>query len=128
MDDEESSVWARNKFAQDGRKRQYDQSTGSHAVGCSSTCWPVNARGVNVTDCERLKKQIAVLFAEHLGIAVPSAQTDLIKEGLLDSLKFIELLVQLEQKFGARIDLNGLELDNFRSIQKIAEYLVLRYG
>jgi acyl carrier protein len=79
-----------------------------------------------MSECNELQKQVAALFAEHLELEVPSVQTDLIDAGILDSLKFVDLLMQLEQKFEARIDLNTLELDNFRSIQKIADFLARR--
>jgi acyl carrier protein len=66
------------------------------------------------------------LFAEQLEVEVPSASTDLIDAGLLDSLKFVELLLYLEQKFGVYVDLNELELDHFRSVQGIAELVAQR--
>ena len=73
--------------------------------------------------CDHLQRRIAALFAEHLQIEVPSPETDLIGEGILDSLKFVELLVQLEQTFGIRISLDELELDQFRSVRRIAEFV-----
>ena len=54
--------------------------------------------------------------------------TDLFETGVLDSLKFVELLVQLEQQFGTRVSLDDLELDNFRSIGQIAHFIVGRRG
>lgn len=79
-----------------------------------------------MSDCDNLKQEIAALFAEQLNVDVPSAQTDLIVTGVLDSLKFVDLLLRMEQKFGTRVDMNDLDLDNFRSIEKIAQFVAKR--
>jgi acyl carrier protein len=85
-------------------------------------------KGVTVSDCDKLKQQIAAFFVEHLNVDVPSAQTDLIDTGILDSLKFVDLLLHVEQKFGAKVDMGDLDLDNFRSIEKIADFVARRRG
>lgn len=77
-----------------------------------------------MSDCSAVKKQIAQLFIEQLSIEVPTPDTDLLDGGILDSLKFVELLVQLEQRFGTRVNLNEFEPDNFRSIDRIAQFVV----
>lgn len=79
-----------------------------------------------MSDCEKLKEQITALFVEKLNVEVPSARTDLIGAGVLDSLKFVELLLHMEQEFGARVEMNDLDLDNFRSIERIAEFVARR--
>ena len=45
----------------------------------------------------------------------------LVKAGALDSLGFVELLVHLEREFAVKISIEDLELDNFRSVARIAE-------
>jgi acyl carrier protein len=75
-------------------------------------------------DCSGLRPQIAGLFREQLSLDVPTYDTDLLEGGILDSLKFVELLTQLEQQFGIQFNLNELEADNFRSIDRIAEFLM----
>ena len=70
-----------------------------------------------------LEQQIAAFFAEQLSIDVPSPQTDLIDSGVLDSLKFVDLILHMEQKFGVRAASTDLDVDNFRSIQKIAAFV-----
>ncbi len=81
-----------------------------------------------MSDCQVIQKRLASLFSEELAVAVPSVDTDLISAGILDSLKFVELLVQLEQKFGVSISLDDLEVDHFRSIERIAKFLTSREG
>ena len=66
-----------------------------------------------------LRGQIAQLFTEQLHIEVPAYDTDLLEAGVLDSLKFVELLVYLEQQFGTQVSLNEFEWDNFRWINGI---------
>lgn len=67
--------------------------------------------------------QLTQLFASNLNLAVASPKLDLIAAGLLDSLVFVELLVQLEREFDVQIDLDNLEVDNFRSIASIAAFI-----
>ena len=55
---------------------------------------------------------------------MPTYDTDLLEDGILDSLKFVELLMQLEQQFGIQFNWSELEADNFRSIDRIAEFLM----
>lgn len=74
-------------------------------------------------ELDNLPIELTALFAEQLQVEVPSTSTDLIEAGLLDSLKLVELLLCLERKFGVRVDLNELELDHFRSVQQIAEWV-----
>lgn len=70
-----------------------------------------------------LHERIAGIFAAALNMEVPSAETDLFEAGLLDSLAFIELLLQLEREFGVATVLEDLEADNFRSIARIAAFV-----
>lgn len=67
---------------------------------------------------------LTMLFIERLQVDVPSVEADLVESGVLDSLMFVELLLQLEQDFGITISSETLEIDHFRSIAKIAEYLI----
>jgi methoxymalonate biosynthesis acyl carrier protein len=73
-----------------------------------------------------LHERIAAIFAAALNMEVPSADTDLFEAGLLDSLAFIELLLQLEREFGVATSLEDLEVDNFRSIARIAIFVAER--
>ncbi len=79
-------------------------------------------------DADVVCGQLTQLFAEKLHVDVPSLDTDLLEEGLLDSLSFVDLLLCLEQEFGTVITLEDLEIDNFRSIATIAEFVANRNG
>ena len=71
---------------------------------------------------------ITRLFEEKLHLEVPSAETDLFETGALDSMAFVELLLQLEEEFGINVSFDDLELENFRSIRKIAEFIATHDG
>jgi acyl carrier protein len=43
--------------------------------------------------------------------------------GLLDSLALVELIVEIEQQFGIQIPLEEIEIDHFRSVVRIAEFV-----
>lgn len=77
-------------------------------------------------DSAATQNQIAQLLARHFNLEVLSPETDLIETGALDSLSFVELLVHLEREFGVKVTLAELEIDNFRSIAKVAEFVASR--
>jgi acyl carrier protein len=62
-------------------------------------------------------------FVEALSIQVPSVETDLVETGLLDSLALVELLFAVEQRFGVDLSLGELDIENFRSVERIAAFL-----
>jgi len=70
-----------------------------------------------------IHNQIARLFLEEMNLDVPSVDLDLLESGILDSLAFVDLLLHLERKFEIEISIDELEIDNFRSIEKIAEFV-----
>jgi acyl carrier protein len=71
--------------------------------------------------------RIRQLFHDVVSIEVHSDETDLIEEGLLDSLVFVELLVGLEDTFGIRVDIADLDIEDFRTVRQIGR-LVARLG
>jgi acyl carrier protein len=75
-----------------------------------------------------LRERIAGVFSQKLHIEVPSIETDLMETGVLDSLTLVELLFHIEQELGLKISLETLELDHFRSIARIADYLSSQNG
>jgi len=63
------------------------------------------------------------LFVEALNAEVPSVDADLIESGLLDSLALVELLFALEREFSVAIALEELDIDTFRSVRRIGEFV-----
>jgi acyl carrier protein len=67
--------------------------------------------------------RIGDVFARHLHIPPPAAEIDLFENGVIDSLTFVELISKLEQEFSIRISLETLDLNLFRSIVQIGEFI-----
>jgi D-alanine--poly(phosphoribitol) ligase subunit 2 len=72
--------------------------------------------------CDRIGR----IFSEGLSLDVPSADIDLFEAAVLDSLAFVELLLRLEQEFGVTVSVDDLEIENFSTIARIAEFVRLR--
>lgn len=73
-----------------------------------------------------LRQQIHRLFCDTLNRPVPSVDLDLFESGVLDSVTFVELLLHLELDFGVRASAADLDLDRFRSISCIADFVAER--
>ena len=73
-----------------------------------------------------LREQIVRLFADALQLEGLSVDTDLFETGILDSLAFVELLLQLERSYGVTASVDDLELENFKSIARIADFVASR--
>lgn len=79
-------------------------------------------------DVNTLPERIAMIFSEALHLDVPSHDTDLFDTGVLDSLAFVELLLQLEREFGVTTTVDDLDVETFRSIACIADFVQARRG
>jgi acyl carrier protein len=67
--------------------------------------------------------RIIHLLSERIHVEAPSADTDLMESGLLDSLTLVELMSSLEEQFGINISFDEIQIDNFRSARRIAEFV-----
>lgn len=74
------------------------------------------------TDAE-VTGQIIEVIRDRLSVEVPAADTDLIESGLLDSLALVMLITALEEAFACELPLDDFEIDHFRSVDRIAEFL-----
>lgn len=70
-----------------------------------------------------LHSRLEAIFSSKLNVVVPSRDTDLLAEGILDSIMFVDLLLSLEQDFGITIAVDQLDLECFQSINKIADFI-----
>jgi len=73
-----------------------------------------------VTNDNATIERLGALFTDTFHIEVPSADTDLLESGILDSLQFVELLLQLEQNFNLRIKIDDINLEDLRTLERIA--------
>ena len=81
-----------------------------------------------MADRATVERRLAGLLEKHLKVSVLSTETDLFESGVLDSLAFVDLLLRLEQEFGIKTTVDDLEIDAFRSIARIAEFVMRRNG
>ena len=57
-------------------------------------------------------------------ILVASPDIDLLESGLVDSIGLVELILELEQRFSVSLPMENLEIDDFRSVYRIADLIV----
>jgi D-alanine--poly(phosphoribitol) ligase subunit 2 len=81
-----------------------------------------------VQDLNAIIERLGTVFVESFHIDVPSPDTDLLETGVLDSFQFVELLVQLEQRFGLRIKIDDIDLDDLRTLARIARLVAANGG
>ena len=72
---------------------------------------------------EQLQSKLLEIFRDQLAIEVADTESDLVKAGQLDSLAFVELLFQIEETFDVTIAVDALEIDQFRSVRSISEFV-----
>jgi acyl carrier protein len=75
-----------------------------------------------------LRRRLRDLLLERLHIEVDDPATDLLEEGLIDSLVFVDLLLLLESECAVRVSVEELEIEDFRSIDSIAAFVDRRNG
>jgi acyl carrier protein len=76
-----------------------------------------------MTDLSHIQARIRGILSDKLFIDPPPVETNLFEAAILDSLMFASLLAHLEEDLGVRIVLENLEIENFSSISKIAEFV-----
>jgi D-alanine--poly(phosphoribitol) ligase subunit 2 len=67
--------------------------------------------------------QLIDLVRDRLGVEVPSSDTDLVPDGLIDSLALVTLIVGIEDTFGCRLPLDDFDIERFRSVDAMAAFL-----
>jgi acyl carrier protein len=79
-----------------------------------------------VNEKDAIGQRLLTLFADAFQIEAPAADLDLIDSGVLDSLQLVELLYRLEREFGARIPIENIDLDDLRTLNRIAGLIAAR--
>ena len=79
-------------------------------------------------DPRDLEERLARTLAEVLHVDVPSRETDLIRTGRLDSVGLVDLLLRLERQYGVHVEMDALEIDQFRSLGSITAFVAARTG
>lgn len=71
---------------------------------------------------EQIRAQLAELGFLPAGTAIEDRQS-LLDEQVLDSLRMMDLVARLEERYGIRVDQNDLSPDNFETIAAIRAYV-----
>ena len=66
-------------------------------------------------------RRLHALCEMRLHVTVPTADTDLLDSGLIDSLQFVTLLAEVEREFTVAIPLLDLDFTRVESLAAIAE-------
>ena len=74
-------------------------------------------------DLNAIVERLRAIFRDSFHVDVPSPETDLLESGIVDSLQFVDLLVKLENEFGARLAIETLELDDLKTLSRLAALL-----
>lgn len=69
---------------------------------------------------EQIESAILTMMRQDLHLAVGGAEDDLLASGVLDSLALVDLLARLEQQWGITIQLDQVDLEDVRSVRRIA--------
>ena len=72
-------------------------------------------------DLEPVRRKILAIFLECFDTRIASAEVDLLEGRLVDSLRIVDLVLELEQRFGVSLDFDGLEIEDFRTVSRLAE-------
>jgi acyl carrier protein len=73
-------------------------------------------------------RDIEVIFSDKLLRHVGSPDDDLLEAGILDSMNFIDLVLNLEERFGFTLNIMDLNIEQFRSIRSIAALVSTLHG
>jgi len=76
-------------------------------------------------DLKHVESTVHRILRDELELEV-ELDTDIIESGLLDSLAFVQLLVELENEFGVTVELTLLELEDFSTVSNIARLVTAR--
>lgn len=72
---------------------------------------------------EGLVGDIRSVLRDHLNVLADSPDADLLETGLVDSIGLVELILQLEDRFGIDLPMESLEIDDLRSVNRIADLI-----
>ena len=83
----------------------------------------MNATVENPSSQEAIEHQVKSILATVLNTEVSWSDTDLVESGMLDSLALVSFILELETVFGLSVSYDNLEIDNFRTIKTISQFV-----
>jgi len=70
-----------------------------------------------------LKKYIVTEIMHEKEMGVLGDETALIEDGIIDSMGLIELVLFIEKQFGVAVAEEDMDIDNFRTLNSLTEYI-----
>jgi acyl carrier protein len=74
-----------------------------------------------MSDLDPVRCRILEIFLECFDLRIASPEADLLETRMLDSLRIVDLVLGLEQRFGVSLPFEELEIEDFRTVTRIAE-------
>jgi D-alanine--poly(phosphoribitol) ligase subunit 2 len=81
-----------------------------------------------VMESSRVLEGLRQIFLETFHLDAPAPDVDLVENGILDSFQLVELLVQLEKKFAVQVNIEGLDVEDLRTLERIARMVIASAG
>lgn len=83
---------------------------------------PFRLAGPGLMAIDGVADRVRRIFSEKLQIDV-GPETDILRAGVLDSMAFVQLIVELEDEFDLSVDVATMALDDFRSPAAIERFV-----
>jgi methoxymalonate biosynthesis acyl carrier protein len=77
-------------------------------------------------DESEVGQAIMAFLRERFGVEPASPDANLIEDGILDSMMFVDLVMFIEERFGVVAALEDLEIDNFGTVAGMARFVADR--
>lgn len=69
------------------------------------------------------RPRVKEVLRNHLALEIEDPDLDLIDTGLIDSLTLVRLISRIEREFGFAVNLETLDIDDFRSVSSLTAYV-----
>jgi D-alanine--poly(phosphoribitol) ligase subunit 2 len=70
---------------------------------------------------DKLQQEIIDIFAGRFETKLDTLDVDLLETGIVDSVRIVELVLEIEQRFGVGLPFETLEIEDFRTVPRLAE-------
>jgi acyl carrier protein len=88
-------------------------------LGLAGRVQPTNRR-IIVKELDRVRAAIFEIFVECLHTRLASDEVDLLEGRLVDSVKLVDLVLRIEERFGLTLPFEDLEIEDFRTVSRLA--------
>jgi acyl carrier protein len=68
----------------------------------------------------KLEPRVVQVFADRFQTEPGDLAGDLLDSGLVDSVRLVDLVLELERRFAISLPFDALEIDDFRTVERIA--------